>query len=165
MQASFVLALGALLGFSAAAAAQDPVQQSTAECLCVLPTDGGVGVAAVQDVEGEVLLSGIDGYTPIQSGAGLSVGDRLVLLNDGRAVLTGPACRVALSPNSMISLIPSEAGLCVAQATTGPATVSAGAGQLPASQIAELLVFGGLVPAGIVGIVSAARDDAGPVSP
>ena len=175
MRISVVLAFGALLGFPIATAAQetapvlqpmpDSVQAAAAGCLCVLPTEAGLRVAAVQDVQGQVLLSDAVGYTPIQSNAELSVGDRIVLLNDGRAVLiAGQACRVALTPNSMISIIPTDAGICVAQASTAPGTPPVGA-QLVGSQIPGLIVSSGLIATGVIGAISSGDDAQVPVSP
>lgn len=119
MRNSIALAVGALLAFPVAAAAQEAVQQTAVDCLCVLPAEAGPGVAAVQDVRGQVLLSDSVGYTPIQSSAELSVGDRVILLSDGQAALAaGPTCQVTLAADSIINLLPTEAGVCVAHAST-----------------------------------------------
>lgn len=181
MRIALVIGLGAVLGFPMAAAAQntDPIIQATAdlaqpraECLCVLPAEVRARIAAVQDVEGQVLLSDARGYTPIQSHADLSVGDRVVLLNDGRATLTGPACQVALAPDSTITLVPTDTGICVAQALTAPGTAPGGlAGRAPltGAQIPGLIVAGGLVGVGgagaIVGAIRAGGGAGTPVSP
>ncbi|MFW6028599.1 MAG: hypothetical protein ACOC9Q_03660, partial [bacterium] len=118
MRISVALGVCALLGFPMAAAAQDASSQSEVECLCVLPAEAGSGAAVVQDIQGQVLLSDAAGYTPILSNTELSVGDRVVLLDDGQAVLSGPACRVALAPDSTTSLVSTDTGICVAQAVT-----------------------------------------------
>ena len=162
MRSSVALGLGALVAFSVAAAAQ----QTAVECLCVLPAEAGPGVAAVQDVRGQVLLSDTVGYTPIQSRAELSIGDRVILLSDGQAVLAaGPTCQVALAPDSVISLIPTDAGVCVAHASTALDTYAVIRPALTPSQLAGLLVSSGLVATGVVGAILSVVDDADPVSP
>jgi hypothetical protein len=93
---------GALVGFSPLAAAQEkaPVNRPpTGECLCILPGNppaaAGPRFAAVEDAQGQVVLADAIGQTSIQSNLDHSVGDRVVLLPDGRVILIpGPACRV-----------------------------------------------------------------------
>jgi hypothetical protein len=93
---------GALVGFSPLAAAQEkaPVNRPpTGECLCILPGNppaaAGPRFAAVEDAQGQVVLADSIGQSPSQSGNERPVGDRVVLLPDGRVVvIPGPACRV-----------------------------------------------------------------------
>lgn len=163
MRIPVILAVSAFLGLPAAAVAQ----QSAAECLCMLPSDAGSPIAAVGQVQGQVLLSGTGGYTPIESGAALSAGDRVVLLDDGQAVLTGPACRVSLAPESTISLVPAETGVCVAQATTLPGALPGGP-RVAGGPNPGLIIAGGVVGTGIAaGVITALSEgeSPSPVSP
>jgi hypothetical protein len=93
---------GALVGFSPLAAAQEKAplaRPQTGECLCILPGNppaaAGPRFAAVEDAQGQAVLADAIGQTSIQSNLDHSVGDRVVLLPDGRVILIpGPACRV-----------------------------------------------------------------------
>jgi hypothetical protein len=116
------VAAGLLLGSSwTVAAADEPAvpaaQPRAAECLCVLPVGAGPVVATLEDIKGQVLVADTKGYKPLKSRANLGIGDRVLMLGDSQAVLTGGAtCRVQLGSGSMISVIAQEKKTaCVAQ--------------------------------------------------
>jgi hypothetical protein len=108
------VAAGLLLGSSwTVAAADEPAvpaaQPRAAECLCVLPVGAGSVVASLEDIKGQVLVAGTEGYKPLKSRADLGIGDRVLMLGNSQAVLTGGAtCRAQLGSGSMISVIAKE---------------------------------------------------------
>jgi hypothetical protein len=116
------VAAGLLLGSSwTIAAADEPAgpaaQPRTAECLCVLPVRAGPVVASLEDIKDQVLVADTKGYKPLRSRADLGIGDRVLMVGESQAVLTGGAtCRVQLGSGSMISVIAQEKKTaCVAQ--------------------------------------------------
>jgi hypothetical protein len=112
MRMSVVLAIGALLGLPAPAAAQD------ASCLCTVSLDSRGPVASLDDVDGRVLLSASHGYAQAGPGAGLGAGDRLVLMTDARAVLSaGDNCRVRLAAPSLVSVVARQSDACITEDT------------------------------------------------
>jgi hypothetical protein len=137
MRISVLFAVGALSGFPVAAAAQDASGQSPgASCICTVSLEPGGRVAALDDVDGQVLLSAAHGYAPLKSSAELTVGDRVVLMNEARAVLSaGATCRVELSAPSLLSVVAQEGSACIAQDTLAVAVEPAQAPFAAAQQL------------------------------
>jgi hypothetical protein len=113
MRMSAAFAISALIGLATAAAGQDAVPPVS--CACEVSAQTGGSVASLEEIGGQVLLSGPNGYAPVGSGAELVVGDRIVLMNEGRAVVeAGAGCRVAFTAPALVSVVARENGACIA---------------------------------------------------
>jgi hypothetical protein len=158
------VAISALLGFSTLAAAEKPavpvVPTAAAKCLCVLQADAGPKVGILQDIRGQVLVADAAGYTPVKSGAELSIGDRIILLGGGKAKLAaGPTCQKQLASGSIVSIVANEKNVCISQALR----VTAAADLPPPPEeedddLLGLLLFGASAAAGGISIFLLTRD-------
>lgn len=127
MRIFVVLAFGAL--FPIAAAAQD----GAASCICEIPAQTSGTVAVLDTLGGQVLLAGAHGYAPAESGAELSLGDQVILLNQGRALLTaGATCRARLGGPALVTIVGRGSHACVAESALA---VSVEPAQAPPGQL------------------------------
>lgn len=164
MRILVIFAVSAVLGFAMPAAAEEtaaPVSSPLAKCLCTLPAAAGPKVAVLQDIAGQVLLADTAGYTPVQSGAELSIGDRVILLRGGKAKLAaGPTCQAQLASGSIISILANEKNVCISQAirVTAAADLPPPPPEEEDDDLLGLLLFGASAAAGGVSIYFLVRD-------
>jgi hypothetical protein len=134
---------------------------AAAKCLCVLQADAGPKVAILQDIRGQVLVADAAGYTPVKSGAELSIGDRIILLGGGKAKLAaGPTCQKQLASGSIVSIVANEKNVCISQAlrVTAAADLPPPPPEEEDDDLLGLLLFGASAAAGGISIHLLTRD-------
>lgn len=87
-------------------------------CACAVPIDptAAAPLAQLSDIEGDVLVSGGDGFTPIGGPVPLNVGDSVIVPEGGSARLAaGEACDRELQPETSLVIREIDGCACVAQ--------------------------------------------------
>jgi hypothetical protein len=80
-----------------------PIEKERNACLCVVPIV--LPVALVTDIEGTVLKSDTNGFSPVVEQASLSVGDRVLVGDSSKAsLIAGLACQTAIGPDASLSV-------------------------------------------------------------
>ena len=103
---SIVLGVSATAAFAAEAPAgscQALVEQGACVYASALPGGEADRIGTLSQIEGRVMASGENGYTPAKADTSLMIGDRVLVLEGGKAVLqAGPSYNQALASPSVI---------------------------------------------------------------
>jgi len=170
---SIVLGVSATAVFAAEAPAgscQALVEQGACVYASALPGGEGDRLGTLSQIEGRVMASGENGFTPAKADTSLMIGDRVLVLEGGKAVLqAGPSYNQALASPAVIDA--SAVGGCgcitvqsdvrtfaqAAGAGAGGSGIGAGGGVAAGAGAAGGAVAGGLsVGALAVGVAAAA---------
>lgn len=117
------------------------------DCACAVAIDRTTPgpLAELSNIQGDVLVSGTEGYTPIATVIPLNVGDSVIVPQDASAELSaGEACKRTLQPETSLVIREIDGCACLAQveATLDPETT----GQIgETAGIAAFLAAGGTV--------------------
>jgi hypothetical protein len=129
--------------------------QSVAECQRV--ADGICAAASnarLLAATGDVLVSRGAGFLKGLPGAALVRGDRVLVRQGSAEISIGPACRAALPPNSVVTIVSRDGLLCATGESLGGA-VQAGVNMTP-------FIVGG---AGLLGVALGTGDSRDPPRP